>query len=217
MSSADLIALDLEPHEAVTRLLPRNDVGRRLVEVTAEMIDAEGEAAVRVQDVVAAAGVAVPALYREFGSREGLVQAAHVHRLRRALTAQLAWATEVFEPVEDAEQFREVLDRVVLDAWSPERQLARWQRANIVGSTYGRPDLTAAVAAVQAESIRLVADVLRRPQQRGWIRAELDLEGFAAWFAGLSIGRMVTELTPGLDDTTWKEISLAAVHRALFG
>ena len=60
----------------------------RLLEATIDAIDASGESAVRVQDIADAAGVQIPILYRKFGNREQLIQAAQVERLGRALDGE---------------------------------------------------------------------------------------------------------------------------------
>ena len=66
-------------------LVPRHPTAERLLEAAIRSMDADGEAGLRVDAVVSEAGVTIPVLYHHFGNREGLVRAAHVVRITRAL------------------------------------------------------------------------------------------------------------------------------------
>ena len=59
------------------------NIRERILELAVEAIDAGGEEAIRVNDIAAEAGVTVPTLYRHFGSRDGLVEAAQTYRFRK--------------------------------------------------------------------------------------------------------------------------------------
>ncbi|MBU3700811.1 MAG: helix-turn-helix transcriptional regulator [Acidimicrobiia bacterium] len=57
-----------------------DDNRTKILDMAVDMIDAGGEAAIRVNHIVAAIGVTPPVLYHHFGSRDGLVIAAQVER-----------------------------------------------------------------------------------------------------------------------------------------
>ena len=190
----------------------------RLLEATIDALDAGGESAVRVQDIADAAGVQIPILYRKFGNRDQLIQAAQIERLGRALDREFREFGAVVNQATTAEQFRSLLDLILASLDTVERRAARWQRVNVIGSTYGRPELAVAVSQLQARTIRGLADALRRPQLQGWFRKDLDLEAFAAWFAGQILGRIVIELGDSeIDQSAWNSISADAVRHVLLG
>ena len=190
----------------------------RLLEATIDAIDAGGESAVRVQDIADVAGVQIPILYRKFGNREQLIQAAQIERLGRALDREFREFRAVVDQATTAAQFQSLLDLILASLDTVERRAARWQRVNVIGSTYGRPELAAAVSQLQSRTIRGIADALRRPQLQGWLRNDLDLEAFAAWFAGQIMGRIVIELGDSeIDQSAWNSISADAVRHVLLG
>ena len=86
----------------------------------------------------------------------------------------------MFDRAVTAEEFNSLLDLILASLDTAERRAARWQRVNVIGSTYGRPEQAAAVSQLQSRTIRGIAGALRRPQQQGWLRKNLDLEAFAA-------------------------------------
>ena len=199
-------------------LRPRPEVAQRLVDATIEVIDTRGETAVRVQEIVSTVGTQIPVLYRHFGNREGLVQAAQADRLHDAITSDLRYVATLFETATTAEEFRSLVDVVLAIASDPERADVRAKRINMLGSTYARPALTAAVAQIQSRSVDAIAEVFAPAQQQGWIRPELDLAAFAAWFAGQMLGRLLIELGDSqVDGEVWNELSASAVRHLLFG
>ena len=190
----------------------------RLLEAAIEALDAGGESAIRVQDIADAAGVQIPILYRKFGNREQLIQAAQIERLGRALDREFREFRAVVNQATNAAQFRSLFDLVLASLDTAERRAARWQRVNVIGSTYGRPELAEAVSQLQSRTIRGIAGALHRPQQEGWLRHDLDLDAFAAWFAGQIMGRIVIELgDSGIDQSAWNSISADAVRYVLLG
>ena len=193
-------------------------VAQRILDAAVAAIDANGEAALRVQDVVGEAGVQIPILYRHFGNREGLVQAAQLERLRIDLSAEILAVQAVLGSAESAEEFRAVFDTVMERVMSEERRGPRFRRVNVMGSTYQRPELLAGVAEAQHRAIDWIAGVLSEPAERGWLREGLDLRVFATWLAGTMIGRFVAELdTDGFDMHEYDRMWLRSVHETLFG
>ncbi len=207
-----------EPEQTHPLLRDYSEVPQRLIDTTIDAIDAGGEVSVRVQDIVAKAGVQITVLYRNFGSREGLVQAAQAARLRRDMDAELLRFSAAFDMVGSAEQFRDLVDTLLDGLAAPDRQLLRLKRVNVIGSTYGRPDLAAAVAQLQQITVDRIVQVFRPAQERGWIRPDLDLEAFTAWFAGQTLGRVIIELgDTSVEPAAFDAIAADAVRHVLFG
>jgi hypothetical protein len=120
------------------------------------------------------------------------------------------------EAAASPQQFRTLIDLILASLDRPERRSSRWKRVNVVGSTYGRPDLAVAVSRLQTSAVRGIAHALRGPQKNGWLRDGLDLEAFAAWFAGQTMGRVLIELgSSDVDESAWNSISADAVRHAL--
>jgi AcrR family transcriptional regulator len=210
-----------DAEEATADDLPprlRSASARRVLEATIEAIDAGGESAVRVQEIADAAGVQIPILYRYFGNREGMIQAAQVERLGRDLDRELLEVKAVVGSATSAAQFRALLDIILASLDTIERRDLRWKRINVIGSTYGRPGLAATVAKLQFRAVLGIADALRRPQANGWLREDLDLEAFASWFAGQTLGRILIELGDSeINESAWNAISADAVRHVLLG
>ena len=200
------------------RRRPNATIASELIEATVKVIDNDGEVAVRVQDIVSTVGVPIPVLYRIFGNREGLIHAAQLERLSHELKLEVQEFTKAVATVNSAQEFRALVDASLESLSLPQRRGQRWKRVNVLGSTYGRPELAAAVARIHDDSTRSMAALLILPQRRGWLRDGLDLEAFAAWFAGLTTGRVLIELGEStVNENAFDEMTVLAVRHVLFG
>ncbi|CAM8625343.1 AcrR Transcriptional regulator [Acidimicrobiia bacterium] len=198
-------------------LRPEHPTAKKMLDVTVQMIDAQGEVSVRVQDVVAAAGVQIPVLYRHFGNREGLIQAAHVQRLLNEFDGFVNLGRESAAAADSREALMARFASVVDDLFGPERAPTRFKRLNIVGSSYGRPGLQAAVVEIQNEAAAMLVALLEPAQAIGWISESVDLEAYVRWLSGLTMSQAIIDLS-GDDAAIAKcaEISRKAALSALF-
>jgi AcrR family transcriptional regulator len=197
-------------------LIPTHPTAQRLLAAAMKSMDAEGEAGLRVDAVVAEAGVTIPVLYHHFGSREGLVRAAHIMRIRRSLEFIIAHLEVTLAGAEDREAFRQIIEWILDRVSAPSEE--RFIRLNVLGATYGRPDLQAEVAEIQLEVWERIAELFREPQEKGWIRADLDLQTCIGWMLGLFLSRALIDIqSDTVHDSAWDRCTREAIHTVLFG
>jgi AcrR family transcriptional regulator len=204
------------PPEGPPTLIPRHPTAQRLIDAAVRAMDAEGEAGLRVDAIVADAGVTIPVLYHHFGNREGLVQAAHVARLRLSLEHTIGELERSLSTVQDRAGFLTMFDALLSHVFVPNHE--RFVRVNVLGATYGRPDLQTEVADLQREVWLRIADILSEPQRKGWIRAELDLPVFVGWLFGVALSRILMDIQDGtLDTSAWNGYTRTAVLPVMCG
>ena len=197
---------------------PRSANAQAILELAIEMIDERGEAGIRVQELSDSVGVAITTLYRFFGSRDGLIEAAQAERYKRQLLNDVERLSIGLDLCRDADDFRLVMERTVERLLSDDLRQQRLRRINALGSAQSRPELLMALAGAQDDVNRAMAEVLGTARDRGWIRSELDLHSFAAWLSGVTCARMLIELGPtSADSTAWDGLAVQAINAALFG
>ena len=188
-----------------------------ILELAIAVIDEHGEAGIRVQELSDEVGGAITTLYRFFGSREGLIETAQAERFRRQATEELNRLKVAIELSEGAEEFQMVFRRSLERILSADLAAARMHRLNVVGSAQSRADLRIELASLQEQVNLTIAEVLERAQTNGWIRRDLDLVTFAAWFTGLANSRSFIELgLTSADGATWDRLTLASIESVLF-
>lgn len=181
-------------------------------------IEREGEVGVRIRDICDAAGVAVTAVYNHFGSRDGLIVEAQSRRYAKVIEAETAWFVEQTERCRDVAELREVLRQLVIRATTPDRAKTRLMRLGVMGSSIGRPELTERVNAITAQLIGKQAEALRRLQDRGLLRRDLDVETLCMWHFGLLTSRSFLETAPAIASLeSWNQMTLLALETVIFG
>jgi AcrR family transcriptional regulator len=181
-------------------------------------IEAQGEASVRVKELADEVGVAVTSLYHFYGSREGLIEAAQARRYATALRSIAAQWDAQFRSCRTQRELRALFRRQVHEFNSPDHADERRAGLNVVGSALGRPHLAEAIGEAQREFVTTVAAALTVPQHKGWVRRDLDLEAFSAWYIGQLTSRELIEMGhTGIDGGHWNRIVTDAVLAVVFG
>ena len=75
-----------------------------------------------------------------------------------------------------------------------------------------RADLLERIIADQGRYFDGAADSLARLQEHGFIRFDVDVRAVAAWFLGLSLSRLLSDIDPQLNpDNEWSEYTFRAL------
>ncbi len=199
--------------------MPRTThIRERILNLAIEDIDNGGEAAVRVNDLAAAAGVTVPTLYRHFGSRDGLIVAAQTKRFSETQLIDPGVFAAALSKCKTRDDLRRVLRKELMTHFDHDRWAVRATRINALGSGYARPDLLASLAFAQRQAALAIIAMLEPFQKNGLIRKNVDLAALAYWFMGQILGRTLIEMGDDpVAQKKWNEISIDAVMAVAFG
>lgn len=189
----------------------------KILEAAITIIEVEGEAGVRVDRVVEAAGFTKPVLYHHFADREDLVVSAQGERYRRSFEDALV-ALNVFEGAESPDEF---LDRVasgLADFRSPEGLRRRCVRTEILGAAVGRPLLQDAIIEANRQFVASFGDFLTRARRAGLISLRRDPRDVAAWWLSVVAGRFVIDVDADrLNEEEWTVIVSSMIRHLLTG
>jgi len=199
--------------------MPQSDsIRQRILELAVFAIDEGGEAAVRVNDLAAEAGVTVPTLYRHFGSRDGLVEAAQTYRFRKTQFIDGSVFAASLAKCKSQDELRKALRRELLTHFDVDRWELRQVRLNALGAGYARPELAASLALAQKQGAMGIADMLLPFQKKGWIRKDIDLPATVYWFMGQILGRVLIEMGDNpVSQKKWNDVSLEGIMAVIFG
>ncbi|MEI8161355.1 MAG: TetR/AcrR family transcriptional regulator [Actinomycetes bacterium] len=199
--------------------MPQSDsIRQRILELAVFAIDEGGEAAVRVNDLAAEAGVTVPTLYRHFGSRDGLVEAAQTYRFRKTQFIDGSVFAASLAKCKSQDELRKALRRELLTHFDVDRWELRQVRLNALGAGYARPELAASLALAQKQGAMGIADMLLPFQKKGWIRKDIDLLATVYWFMGQILGRVLIEMGDNpVSQKKWNDVSLEGIMAVIFG
>jgi AcrR family transcriptional regulator len=199
--------------------MPQSDsIRQRILELAISAIDEGGEAAVRVNDLATEAGVTVPTLYRHFGSRDGLVEAAQTYRFRKTQFVDSSVLAASLAKCKNQDELRKALRKELLTHFDTDRWELRQVRLNALGAGYARPELAASLALAQKQGAMGIAEMLLPFQKKGWIRKDIDLPATVYWFMGQILGRVLIEMGDNpVSQKKWNDVSLEGIMAVIFG
>jgi AcrR family transcriptional regulator len=185
---------------------------RALLDAALADMEATGEASIRITKILQESGVTNGSLYHHFGSREGLVQAAIAERFLGSVTKGLAVFASRVSEVTSTEELFNVFREELVRIGSPDVQAQRVHRMTALAAALPRADLLERIIADQALYFDGAADAIGRLKDQGFVRGDIDVRAFSAWFLGLSLSRLLSDIDPDLDpDTEWSQYTYPAL------
>jgi AcrR family transcriptional regulator len=198
--------------------MERHPTEQKILDEAIRIIEANGEAGLRVHDIEVAVEVTPPSIYHFFGSREGLVSAAQAERLVRSFAEFNALSESILRGVSSRAELRDAFLNILTMIYDPSRSLARQQRLFALGSVEGRPELAVVLGEAARGFLRQLSERLQVFKDIGWTRPDLDLEAFIQWLAGQILGRIYIEIgCEPAPNPAWDAISIDAVMFVAFG
>jgi AcrR family transcriptional regulator len=190
----------------------RHPTKQALLDAAIADMEATGEASIRVTKIVNDAGVAYGAIRNHFGSREGLVQEAIAERYLSAVTQGMGvFATRV-ATVATAEELVEFFREQLQLFGTPSFHQLRVRRAGALGAALPRPALINRIIADQAAYFDSASAAIGLLQDRGVVDPSVNARAFAAWFLGLLLSRIYSDLDPVCDaNMDWSEFTLTGI------
>lgn len=190
----------------------RHPTKQALLDAAIADMEASGEASIRVRKVIADAGATNGSIAYHFGSREGLVQEAIAERylsaVSRGLDVFTARISEVSTDSQLEEFFREELQRLGDSAFHE----LRVRRITALGAALLRDGLRERIIDGQSEYFDRASLPIQRLQQLGVIDRSIDARAFAAWFLGLLLSRVLSDIDPICDPAVgWSDLTLRAI------
>ena len=181
----------------------------RLLEAAIAIIETQGEGAVRVDQVAELAGFTKPVLYSYFKNREEVIATAQGERYIRALELGRADVDAAVLNASTADEFFLIMQKWVRSFASPEGELRRRFRIEVLGSAITREKLQEKIREANRVQAKNLGALLAIAKDRQWLSLDVDAEDLSIWWTGLVLSRHLVEIDPtGLDAEAWDYITI---------
>ncbi len=190
----------------------RHPTKQALLDATIADMEATGEASIRVTRILDEAGASNGSIAYHFGSREALIQEAIAARYLSAVSAGLDAFSSSIRDISSAEELIEFFRTEVRRFGGDQFHELRVRRLSALGASLLRPGLRERIIAGQSEYFDRACRPIRLLQTKGIVDRSIDPRSFAAWFLGLLLSRVLSDLDPVIEpDDAWSEFTLQAI------
>jgi len=166
----------------------------RILAAAREILDAEGEAALKFVAIAERADVAVSVITHHFGTREGLLSVLHAERFAGLTLPDVEAARQLTRAVTGRAQLAEGMAAITDAMIDGSRATVRLARVMSIGATHGRPELEAEVRRTATELLDGLEIAVITAQAKGLIDRKVDARAFATFVQAYGLGMIVADL-----------------------
>lgn len=167
---------------------------RRILAAAIEVLETEGEAALRVVTIAEQAEVVPGLINHHFGTRDGLVAEAQRHRFAGASEKDQQKLAKLVGRNPTRDEFLGALASLTREIASRRRAGVRLARTAMVGAAHGRPQLLAELSVTSTEVTDGLTVIVQKAQLAGFIRLDLDPRAIATFIQAYSFGLVLADL-----------------------
>jgi AcrR family transcriptional regulator len=185
---------------------PRGEAVRVKLLDAAEALLLEQDAhQLRLDDLLADAGVARNTLYKHFKDLEALAEEALLRGFARNVELDAQAISGALGRCQTKDDFRQAMTAITRATQSADRAPRRMLRIKLLAMAGSRPALRERVAAVQADMTERLADEFRQAQDKGYVRSDFPARTAALFIQSYTIGRVLLDVEPHTkkDETDW--------------
>lgn len=187
-----------------------------LVDRVVEHIDHHGEGSLRLRQITRELHFSETVIHRYFGGREGVIIRAQSERFDHSLGVNLEAFVDTVRACEDADEFMTVLRVMLRSRLSASKLAIRLRRLSALAAAHRRPALAELHGARLDVEAHAIATAIGHAQDRGWVLAELDAAGYAAWLNAVCTVHGCFEIDDmGLDLDAYRSVLIECAEQLL--
>ena len=197
---------------------PRGEAVRVKLLDAAEALLLEQDAhQLRLDDVLADAGVARNTLYKHFKDLEALAEEALLRGFARNVELDAQAISGALGRCKSKDDLRKAMTAITRATQSADRAARRMLRIKLLAMASSRPALLERVAAVQTDMTERLADEIRTAQDKGYVRSDFPARTAALFIQSYTIGRVLLDVEPHTkkDETDWINLIDQVIELAL--
>ena len=170
------------------------DSRTQLIDAALRIILEEGIDAVRIDTIVAEVGVTKGSLYWHFADREALIKEALAEHLRRLDAEIVEGVSKAIASASSKDDYLAQIAPFIVDPYDHEQVRVRWQRLVVMAETRKDPELATMMRDVQSRSLTVFVELMKRAQEGGVLRADVDPTAVAVALSAMNLGSNIIDV-----------------------
>jgi len=167
-----------------------------LLEAAIDVLNTQGESALRLTDVAERAGVSFGLIAHHFGNRDGLIAAAQQARFAGSVGEDIARIEPLLRLTPTTDQLMRVVVEMTRMTISSDRRTVRLGRAAAIGTAHGHPAASEQLGAVTGDLIGRMTRMLETFQEQGLLRSDVDARALGTFIQAYALGMVLHDLDP---------------------
>jgi AcrR family transcriptional regulator len=166
-----------------------------LLETAVSLIDEFGPQGFTVETLLETSKISKGSLYHHFHDFSDVIEQAQVARFSRYVDEDIALLVDLLRSSTSREDLQKKFALIVQGAGMPGREIARADRAAILGMARHSKKFAEGLAVEQQRVTDVLADIAREMQERGWINKDIDGAVVATFVQAYSMGFVLNDNT----------------------
>lgn len=166
-----------------------------LLETAVNLIDEFGPQGFTVETLLETSKISKGSLYHHFHDFSDVIEQAQVARFSRYVDQDIALLVSLLKSATSREDLATKFSIIVQGAGMPGRDVARADRAAILGMARHSKKFADGLAIEQQRVTDVLTDIAREMQERGWINKDLDAAVIATFVQAYSMGFVLNDIT----------------------
>lgn len=166
-----------------------------LLETAVSLIDEFGPQGFTVETLLETSKISKGSLYHHFHDFSDVIEQAQVARFSRFVDQDIALLVDLLRSSKSREDLQSKFAIIVQGAGMPGREVARADRAAILGMARHSKKFAKGLAVEQQRLTDVLTDIAREMQERGWISKDVDASVVATFVQAYSLGFVLNDNT----------------------
>lgn len=194
----------------------KTDTRERLIDAAIEVIEAEGEHAIKMGAIAEAVGVSTPSIYHFFSDREALIVEAFAEMYRRAQAIVMTSVIPIAHEADTPEKFWAMLELAIRSTAEDDGVRRREMYVSVLGAAVGRPELQDKLVELNRLNAARNQAFAELGHQRGFVNENFDFRVLGLFASAVTASRHYADIDDEVDRSEWDAIVLETFRHLLF-
>lgn len=200
----------------LTSVARKTDTRERLIQAAIDVIETEGEQAIKMNAIAETVGVSTPSIYHFFDDREALIVEAYAEMYRRAQAVVMTSVIPIAQEADSPDKFQAMLELALGSTTEDAGIRRREMYVSVLGAAVRRPELQDRLVELNrlnAERNQAFAELGR---ERGFVHENFDLRVLGLFAAAVTASRHYADIDAEVDRSEWDAIVFETFRHLLF-